>query len=298
MLLCLLSSKKGINVKMPIDESTAWNLIQAISADFKTPDPSTRVHHTAKPDIWLEVYPAGNWKASCLVTDEAHELFDLYVPLQLQTDLIIGQIGQSLDGRIATENGQSHYVTGPEDIKRLHRLRALVDAVIVGAGTIASDNPRLTVREIEGNNPARVVLDPNNRLDINSHVFSDGAAPTLIIQKDSNIQSRNATNVEAITLPTVTNENNFDVFDPRTVLMALKNLGLRRVLIEGGGITLSHFLQAGTLNRLHITVAPILIGSGRSAVILKPIQSLEKAIRPPCRYFHLGKDILFDLDLR
>ena len=67
--------------------------------------------------------------------DAARDLIDLYLPLQISPDLVIGQIGQSLDGRIATADGHSHYVTGPADIRRLHRLRALVDAVVVGAGT-------------------------------------------------------------------------------------------------------------------------------------------------------------------
>jgi riboflavin biosynthesis pyrimidine reductase len=70
------------------------------------------------------------------------------------------------------------------------------------------------------------------------------------------------------------------------------------VLIEGGGITISRFVQAGVVDRLHVTVAPLLIGSGRPALTLTAIESLDQALRPPCRHFRLGQDILFDLDLR
>ena len=64
-------------------------------------------------------------------TDEALDILAIYLPLRSQPDLVLGQLGQSLDGRIATESGASHFVTGPQDLKRLHRLRALVDAVVV-----------------------------------------------------------------------------------------------------------------------------------------------------------------------
>jgi riboflavin biosynthesis pyrimidine reductase len=87
-------------------------------------------------------------------------------------------------------------------------------------------------------------------------------------------------------------------FDPRVVVQALRDLGYRRILVEGGGITISRFLQVGALDRLHVTVAPLLIGSGRPALTLHPILSLQQALRPPCRHFRLGDDILFDLDLR
>ena len=110
-------------------------------------------------------------------------MLDLYLPLRLPGDLVIAQAGQSLDGRIATASGHSHYVTGPEDIRRLHRLRALVDAVIVGASTIDADDPRLTVREVDGDNPVRVAIDPHDRLDRSRRIFRDGAAPTIVIHR-------------------------------------------------------------------------------------------------------------------
>ena len=81
-------------------------------------------------------------------------------------------------------------------------------------------------------------------------------------------------------------------------MRALRARGFRRLLIEGGGATVSRFLQADALDRLHITVAPLLIGSGPPALTLDPIDSLSEALRPRCRRFRLGDDILFDLDLR
>ena len=276
-----------------IDESTAWHLLRAVPPALVGSSPSVRVHHNPRPGVWLQVQESGAWEASPSVTAEARDLLDLFLPLQLRPDLIIAQAGQSLDGRIATENGRSHYITGPADLRRLHRLRALVDAVVVGAGTIASDNPRLTVREVEGENPVRVVLDPDDRLDPTRHVFSDGAAQTLVVHRAPDGETPLAKG-HVLELPV----NGADGFEPRTILNALRDRGLRRVLVEGGGITVSRFLQADAVDRLHVTVAPLLIGSGRPAFTMNPIDSLQQAIRPRCRTFQLGDDILFDLDLR
>ena len=253
-----------------LDEDAAWALVRAAPAGAPDEGGTRRVRLPADPEVWLDVHATGGWEASAAPSDAARELLDLYVPLTLAPDLVIGQLGQSLDGRIATESGDSHYVTGPADIRRLHRLRALVDAVVVGAGTVALDDPRLTVREVEGENPVRVILDPDDRLGPDRRVFSDGAADTLVVREP----------------------------DPAAVLAALRARGLRRVLVEGGGVTVSRFLQASLLDRLHVTVAPLLIGSGRPALTLPPIASLSEALRPRCRHVRLGDDLLFDLDLR
>lgn len=221
-------------------------------------------------------------------------MFDLYLPLRVSADLVVAQIGQSLDGRIATESGHSHYVTGPADIRRLHRVRALVDAVVVGAGTVAADNPRLTVRHVEGPNPVRVVLDPHGRLSADRHVFTDAAAKTLVVRRAPTGRTGLSPDGCDLLVPA----NKAGMFEPAVLVVALRGLGYRRILVEGGGATVSRFVQAGVVDRLHVTVAPILIGSGRHGLTLAPITSLDQALRPRTRQFRLGDDVLFDLDLR
>jgi len=228
------------------------------------------------------------------------DLDEVFAPLEGAKRFVVGQLGQSLDGRIATASGHSHYINGPEDIERLHRLRALVHAVVVGAGTVAADNPRLTVRMVEGPNPVRVALDPRGRLDPGRAIFTDDAAPTLWIQGvDAAPCVPGATttilhdNVEIVRMPT-----GEAGFNPRDILAELNARGLSRVLIEGGGVTVSRFLEAGLLDRLHVSVASLLIGSGRPGVTLPEVQSLDEARRPRVRHFRLGSDLLFDLDLR
>ena len=287
-----------------VTESAAWSLIRAVSAASGGSHAPLQVHSSASDAEWLQIDAAGEWLTSAPPTDAARALVDLYLPLQLNPDLVIGQIGQSVDGRIATEQGQSHYVTGQADILRLHRLRALVDAVVVGAGTVAADDPQLTVRKVEGSNPVRVVLDPDARLSPTRAVFTDGEAHTLVFHREQ-IASGQTAGSEVINLPVVTHADRGESvdasppgFDPLMVIQALRARGLKRLLIEGGGITVSRFLQAGALTRLHVSVAPMLMGSGRPALTLPPIGTLDGALRPSCRHVSLGGDMLFDFDLR
>ena len=284
-------------VAAPLDEAAAWALVRAaVPRAVLEPGPR-RVPHPTHPELWLELSESGGWEASAPPTPAARDLLDVYLPLTRGPDFVIGQLGQSLDGRIATVSGSSHYITGPEDIRRLHRLRALVDAVILGAGTVAQDDPQLTVREVEGENPVRVVLDPDGRLGEDRRVFSDRAARTLVVRRATAPASSPPSpgdGPEVLTLAASGPEG----FEPEAILEALRARGLRRVLVEGGGVTVSKFLEAGLLDRLHLTVAPLLMGSGRAGITLPPIETLDQSLRPRCRHVPLGDDLLFDLDLR
>ncbi|MGE0159896.1 MAG: RibD family protein [Gemmatimonadales bacterium] len=254
-----------------------------------------RVGLDGEVGVHIDVAADGSWRATSPVTDAARAVLDLYLPLRVAADLVIGQLGQSLDGRIATASGASHFVTGAKDIERLHRLRAMVDAVIVGTETVAQDDPRLTVRLAEGPNPVRVVLDPSGRLDSARRIFTEGDARTLVVRKATTpAGSVDEVAGDELRVPW-TEAGGLDL---TALLAALRGRGLRRILVEGGGVTVSRFLGAGLLDRLHLTVAPILIGSGRPSITLDAIATLEHALRPECRRFTLGEDVLFDLDLR
>ncbi|MGA2045112.1 MAG: RibD family protein [Roseiarcus sp.] len=204
--------------------------------------------------------------------------------------MVVGQVGQSLDGRIATTTGRSHYINGPAGLAHLHRLRALVDAVVVGVGSVLADDPQLTVRRVSGPDPARVVLDPRGRLAPSARMLADDGARRLVVTTQAG--QRRLPGVEVLTLAAVDGH-----MAPAAILRALAGLGLRRVLIEGGPGTLSRFLAAGCLDRLHVVVAPMILGDGRPSFALGAIDRIDRALRPPTRIHPLDDEILFDCDL-
>jgi riboflavin-specific deaminase-like protein len=205
---------------------------------------------------------------------------------------VIGQIGQSLDGRIATASGHSHYINGPAAIVHLHRLRALVDAVIVGIGTVTADDPQLTVRRIEGPSPARVVIDPRGRIARSARLLAaDGCRRIVVTRPEVTIDL--PAGVERLGIE----GDGAGVLPPAAILRELARVGLRRVLVEGGALTLSRFLAAGCLHRLHILMAPLIIGAGPTGLSLPAIDRLDDALRPPAHACRLDQDMLFDLDL-
>ncbi|MFC4350920.1 RibD family protein [Fodinicurvata halophila] len=221
------------------------------------------------------------------------ELAELYGPLQA-TNWVAGHLGQSLDGRIATATGASCYVTSNENLDHLHRMRALADAVIIGAGTVRHDNPQLTVRRVEGRNPLRVILDTHGRLHSRYGVFNDEQAETLLVSGVEENVIATACARTVFLRPDATSEQ----FRPREVLDLLRAHGLQRLFVEGGGITVSRFLQTNCLDRLHICVAPVIIGQGIRGIDLPACERMEDTLRPPARWYSMGQDVLFDLDLR
>jgi len=216
--------------------------------------------------------------------------WSLYAPLtEARGAFVLGQLGQSLDGRIATPTGHSRTIGGPEAIAHLHRLRALSDAVVVGIGTVIVDDPQLTTRHVAGPSPVRVVIDPNGRLRPEASLLRDDGIACIAVQTGPVARP---SRVEALTLPS--RDGRIDV---HALVAALAERGLRRLLIEGGGHTVSAFLAAGALHRLHVCVAPVIIGSGPTGLCLPPIARMEEASRPRCTTHRLGDDILFDFDL-
>jgi diaminohydroxyphosphoribosylaminopyrimidine deaminase/5-amino-6-(5-phosphoribosylamino)uracil reductase len=203
---------------------------------------------------------------------------------------VIAQLGQSLDGRIATLTGESRYINATPALDHLHRLRACVDAVVVGAGTVVADDPQLTVRRCPGRSPARVVIDPSGRLGPTARWLDrDGQRLFLV-----SAAGRAPNGAELIRLPAADG-----VISPSEIIAALAARGLRRLLIEGGARTISTFIDAGCVDRLHILMAPVIIGSGVTGINLSPIASLAHALRPRVEIHDLGGgEVLFDCALR
>ncbi|WOI58223.1 RibD family protein [Palleronia sp. LCG004] len=225
----------------------------------------------------------GDW------TEGERSALRLYGPLARRDlgPVAVAQIGQSLDGRVATVTGDARDVSGKDGLTHLHRMRALVDGVIIGIRTALHDNPRLTVRLCDGQNPARIVIDPRGRLPADAPVLADDGARRIVVQSVDRAWPEGIT---AIRLPATDGQ-----IDPAAILSALRSEGLQSLLVEGGGITIARFLEAGLLTRLQVSIAPLLIGDGPQGLTLpNPMEKLSDAIRPEMWTFLLGSDVVFD----
>ncbi|MBP7002814.1 MAG: RibD family protein [Amaricoccus sp.] len=218
--------------------------------------------------------------------------WDLYLPLATPRSgapWCFAQVGQSLDGRVATVSGDARAVSGPQGLRHLHRCRALADAVVVGVRTALADDPRLTVRLVEGPSPARVVVDPRGRLPDEAAALAEDGARVLVVQA---VSRRRRRGVEVIALPA-----RDGWIAPAAIREALAARGLGRFLVEGGGVTIAGFLEAGLLDRLHVAIAPLIIGAGPSGLRTAPIARLSDALRPETRVYGLETDVVFDCAL-
>jgi diaminohydroxyphosphoribosylaminopyrimidine deaminase / 5-amino-6-(5-phosphoribosylamino)uracil reductase len=277
----------------------AWPLIRAAAdaaAEFERADRVARLADEA-----LEWIPNSGWRSLLPADDPRQSALDLYLPICSATPtrpIAVGHLGQSLDAFIATHSGDSQFVTGSANIVHLHRMRALCDAVIVGSGTVAADDPLLTTRHVSGSNPLRVVFDPARRVggEPTHRLFND-PDPTTLYFCARDLIEKGETHFGTATVVSI------DADDPRSdaalseVFANLRGRGCPRVFVEGGGVTVSAFLQAGLLDRLHVAIAPLIIGDGRPAIRLAPQQKLRDCRRPLYRVFRMGGDMLFDCDL-
>jgi riboflavin-specific deaminase-like protein len=295
--------------RQALDEPSAWALLLALArrASQKRPiasDVGVRLDDDVVEDDrspWIVARPsterAWSWPRGVSGRPDLELLFDLYMPLCVGegcSELTIAHLAQSLDGRIALVSGKSQFITGKENLLHVHRLRALCDAVLVGRRTVHEDDPQLTTRLCPGPNPVRVVVDPGRRLGTQHRVFQGGPSATLLFctaeaaRAGSHHGSAEVVPIEPVRgeLPLV------------AILAELRRRGLSRIYVEGGGLTVSRFLDARVLTRLQVTVAPVVFGSGRPALTLPEIEELSHARALRWRHFAIGPDVLFDCTVR
>ena len=206
--------------------------------------------------------------------------------LRKNKKLVIAQIGQSIDGRIALNNGNSHYINNPKSIIYLHCLRSISDAIIVGSNTIKKDNPLLTTRKIKGKNPKRIIIDGSLSLNNKYKIFNDGIENIIFTKSNKNTRLNNSTIIRL-------KEKNFT----KNLITQIKKLKYKNILVEGGSKTISELINNKYIDILQFMIAPILIGSGINSLNLKEISNLNKAIRPKHNFNELENEIIINLFL-
>lgn len=175
------------------------------------------------------------------------------------------KLATTLDGRIATHNGQSRWITGEESRRIVHELRAGHDAVLVGIETALKDDPELTVRlhGYEGYQPTRVVLDSRGRLPMHSKLVQTARViPTLVVTTQDLPREMLAAQVRQIKVPSLHQRVDLDA-----ALEALLDVGIERLFVEGGSVVATAFLRAGFIDRLEWFRSPTLLGGDARPVI-------------------------------
>ena len=209
---------------------------------------------------------------------------------------VVLKYAQSLDGRIATGAGDSKWISGPQERRVAHALRAACDAVLVGAGTVLADDPLLTVRMVPGASPIRVVLDSGLRVPPDAQVFGPEAATIVLTATGSDPGRREALRRRGVKVEVVA-EGPGGV-DLAAGLDRLLALGIRCLLVEGGSRVLTSALRARLADRVVVAVAPVLLGTGTDAVGDLGAGLVSDGLRLVDRSVHqVGPDLLVAGDL-
>ncbi len=197
---------------------------------------------------------------------------------------------QSLDGSIAARRGEMTLISGPEAMALTHRIRAAHDAVLVGIGTLLSDDPQLTVRLVDGRNPQPVVVDSQLRFPLSARILRDGVTPwiaTTAAADPGRQRELEQAGVEILCLPAGP--------DGRVrldeLLRELARKGIGSVMVEGGASIISGFLTQHLADRLVLTIAPRLLDGLNAVEGLRVNGSLFPYLPRPT-YRALGEDVI------
>ena len=200
---------------------------------------------------------------------------------------------QSLDGRIATSEGDARWISGERALRYAHLLRARNDAVLVGAGTVIADDPRLTVRLLKGKNPLRVVIDSRLRIPHEAHIFNDEATTLVATTSSANPERLRELVAKGVEVMKVRDKGGR--VDLREVLEELARRGITSLLVEGGGEVITSFLREGLVDYLVVIIAPLVMGKGKEAVGDLGVRKLKEAKGfSTVRVRRLGEDLIWE----
>ena len=192
-------------------------------------------------------------------------------------------LAQTIDGKIATVSRKSKWIGNEENLIHAHRIRALVDAILIGGNTFRIDKPRLDVRLVKGKNPIKAII-------ANSSLELENLTPGKTYLFSNKKQSYN--NVHA-DIEIVNIDDVSGYICTKSLLEVLKQKGVHSVLVEGGPLTIRKFIEDKMLSRIEFHIAPMLFGSGKNGIELQEIHDLDEAIRlNNPKYYNIGNAIM------
>ena len=184
--------------------------------------------------------------------------------------LVTLKMAASLDGKAAARDGSSRWISGPEARQQVHRMRALADAVLVGAGTAFRDDPSLTVRDVEvlGDPPLRVVVDGRGIVPETHRLFTDGAAPTLVATTEGAPERRREAWRTRGAEVVVLDDAGAGLVPLRDLFRELGKRDVQHVLMEGGPTIAWEAVREGMVDRVVLFFAPMLVGGQEAPSLL------------------------------
>ncbi|MCW8803031.1 MAG: RibD family protein, partial [Ignavibacteriaceae bacterium] len=189
---------------------------------------------------------------------------------------VILKVAQSADGKISLSKKEQTWLTGKESIKYVHKLRSEYDAVLVGAGTIKTDNPLLTVREVKGRNPIRVIIDGKLSIPISSKLIgcSDPQNTFIITSKTaSDRKEKQLSKIGVRIFRLKTSEKN--QISIKSILNVLAKQKITSVLVEGGSEIFNQFFDKNLFDEIIILQAPKILGRGIGAFNARKLKRIQ-----------------------
>lgn len=176
--------------------------------------------------------------------------------------LVTLSYAQSLDGSISRQRGESLMISGKESLHFTHQLRDMHDAILVGIGTVLADDPRLTVRSLQGRDPQPVILDTRLRFPLNARLWGHPRKPWIFTGLDIDPEKRRKVEASGGVVETI-EPSSGRFLSLRDLLDRLGEKGVQSVMVEGGASVITSFLSEGLTNRAVITIAPFFLGGLR-----------------------------------
>lgn len=255
---------------------------------------SANAQHPGQTAAWLT---SRGHHVQLLSNATAHELNHVvYHSYRMDMPFIAQSFGMSLDGKIATHTGDSKYISGPEVLQAVHRLRHRYQAIMVGINTVLLDHPKLTTRlhDQVGHSPIRVILDTHLRLPLHEPLLSITEGSTIIVTKVGMDESKlHAFKNKGATIFQVPLKG--DVLDLEFVFKALKQHGIHSVLVEGGATLHGAILDHGLSQRIYASISPVLIGGidAKSPMGGRGFKTLKESLKLTFNHIETFGDDLF-----
>jgi len=249
-----------------------------------------------------ELEAAGIKVVSGVLEEKAAALNEFYIKhITTGIPFVVLKVAMTLDGKIATPEGESKWITGEKARAAVHSLRGSVDAILTAIGTIKADNPRLTCRTSEDRDPCRIIIDPFLEVRPDSNVLcippetiiamkrpgETGASASEILEKKRVLLGRGARIIEY----------RGDKVDMKWLMRELGRRGISSVLVEGGSSLNSYCLESGVVDKVMFFIAPKIIGGKNSfpAVGGRSFRRLEEAYRvQDITIKRIGEDVLIE----